>query len=165
MNNMKQMIANVIRYNTMPMANIYERIETMYINNSLTAEERADLIEMMHSHATPEAELGDWKAMYEAIAVRVNALAARIEELEKKMAPESGEPDEGGEDDNTEQYNEWVAWDGVNGGYQLNEKVMHNGYVWQSTMNGLNVWEPGAPGIDERYWIMVANYPAADDAV
>ena len=150
---MKQMLANVIRYKTLPLSSINERIETMYINNSLTTEERAELIEMMHSYATPEAELGDWKAMYEALALRVNELTVRIEALEKKDGPDA---DEGEENEEAGEYEEWIAWDGVNGGYQSGDKVLHNGRIWQSTMNGLNVWEPGAPGVDERYWVILS---------
>lgn len=150
MGNIKQMLANVIRYKTLPLASINDRIETMFINGSLTSEDRAELLEMMHQHATPSAELGDWKTMYEALAVRVNELTARVDELERNANPD--EDESSGE---TEQYKEWIAWDGVNGGYQQGDIVMHNDKIWQSTMNGLNVWEPGAPGVDERYWMCI----------
>lgn len=30
--------------------------------------------------------------------------------------------------------------------------VTHNGRIWQSTHPGLNHWEPGATGVDERIW-------------
>jgi hypothetical protein len=30
---------------------------------------------------------------------------------------------------------------------------MHGGRVWENMLIGMtNVWEPGAPGVDERYW-------------
>lgn len=151
-NSMVFTLKNVIRNGSMPLTQINERIETLYLTGQIDAQERNDLIELMHSRANPMNELGDWRAMYEALAVRVNELTARIEALERNANPDAGE---GGDDSGTEQYEQWTAWDGVNGGYQKGDIVMHNAKVWQSAMDGLNVWEPGAPGVDERYWVCI----------
>ena len=35
------------------------------------------------------------------------------------------------------------------------DKVTHNGIKYISEYNGQNIWEPGSPGIDERYWKVV----------
>lgn len=42
----------------------------------------------------------------------------------------------------------------VNGtGYEFGIRVTHVGKTWENTLKGMpNTWEPGAPGIDERYW-------------
>lgn len=41
--------------------------------------------------------------------------------------------------------------------YRYGDKTRHGGKVWRdvldSTRKKLNVWEPGAQGIDERYWV------------
>lgn len=45
---------------------------------------------------------------------------------------------------------EWEQPDSTNG-YQLGDRVTHNGKTWESTFNGSNVWEPGAIGT-ESLW-------------
>lgn len=37
--------------------------------------------------------------------------------------------------------------------YHSGAVVTHNGKIWQSTHTGLNHWEPGATGVDERIWL------------
>lgn len=39
-----------------------------------------------------------------------------------------------------------------NNGYKEGDKVRHIGKIWVSTHKGLNVWEPGATGVDDRIW-------------
>lgn len=46
----------------------------------------------------------------------------------------------------------WEPWDGLSDKYQPGAIVSHGGKVWESTYDGQNVWEPGAVGIDERFW-------------
>ena len=40
---------------------------------------------------------------------------------------------------------DWVQPQGGHDAYQMGDKVMHNGQVWESTINN-NVWEPGVYG-------------------
>ena len=56
--------------------------------------------------------------------------------------------------------------------YHYGDKARHNGKVWRDVLDPtgatLNVWEPGAQGIDERYWEIVEtntrpSMPAAED--
>ena len=35
--------------------------------------------------------------------------------------------------------------------------VTHNGKIWLSTYPGLNHWEPGAHGVDERIWLDITD--------
>ena len=37
-------------------------------------------------------------------------------------------------------------------GYAKGSTVTHDGRLWRSVIDG-NVWEPGAPGVDERIWV------------
>lgn len=41
--------------------------------------------------------------------------------------------------------------------YHVGQVVTHNGKVWQSTHVGLNHWEPGATGVDERIWLDITD--------
>ena len=146
-NSMANILKNVIRNGGMPLSQVNERIETMYLNGRINAEERAELTELMHAKANPENEKGDYKALYEALAAKYNELEARVKALE---AAAGGEP-EGGNDGGGD-IPEWEPWNGISDRYQPGAVVTHNGSVWESVYTGQNVWEPGAPGIDERYW-------------
>lgn len=146
-NGMANILKNVIRSGGLPLTQVSERIETMYLTGRISAEERMELTELMHEKANPENETGDWKAMYEALAAKYNELEARVLAAEKALGlyvePEGGEAE----------YPAWEPWDGVSGGYEYGETVSHNGKNWVSMLEGMkNVWEPGAMGVDERYW-------------
>jgi hypothetical protein len=149
-NSMANILRNVIRNGGMPLSQVNERIETMYLSGRINAEERAELTELMHAKASPENETGGWKEMYEALAAKYNELEARVKALEVAAGGES----EGGEEAG-EEIPEWKPWDGISDRYQPGAVVAHNGSTWESTYTGQNVWEPGAPGIDERYWIKI----------
>lgn len=145
MNNMANILRNVINNNGMPLTQVAERIETMYLNGRINAEERDELTELMHEKARPENEAGDYKALYQALAEKCNELEARVRALEGKDVT-------GGETVGSE-HPAWKPWDGVSAGYKHGDIVTHNGKVWQSMLESMgNVWEPGAPGVDERYW-------------
>lgn len=150
MTNMATILKNVIKNGGMPLAQVNERIETMYLSGRINADERNELTELMHSKADPSNEAGDYKAMYEALAVKYNELEARVKALEEA----NGGMVEGGEDEGeTGAYPAWQPWDGVSAGYKKGDIVTHNGRTWENTLEGMaNVWEPGAAGVDERYW-------------
>ena len=147
MTNMANILKNVIRNGGMPLTQVSERIETMYLNGRINAEERLELTEMMHEKASPENEKGGWEEMYRALAGKYRELEARVEALEIRSGGE--QPEEGGADEHPV----WEPWDGVSDKYQTGSVVTHNEKVWLSVYEGQNVWEPGAPGIDERYWV------------
>ena len=154
MNNMATLMRNVINGRGMPLTQVSERIETLYIGGRINAEERAELIELMHSKASPEAEAGDYKTMYKALAERYNKLHAEVEQLKADVAALKGTsgdlPTGGGQ---TAAVPAWEPYDGVSGGYAYGTVVQHGGRYWMSQLVDMtNVWEPGALGIDERYW-------------
>ena len=157
---MAGILRNVIRNGGMPLTQVNERIETMYLSGRINAEERAELVELMHEKARPENETGGWKEMYEALAAKYNELAARMEAAEHAIAELGGEAD--AETGGGAEISEWELWDGVSGGYQQGDIVLHEGRYYVSEYKGaVNVWEPGAPGIDERYWREITEEEAA----
>ncbi|WP_408934428.1 hypothetical protein [Corynebacterium marquesiae] len=54
---------------------------------------------------------------------------------------------------------EWEPWHPLRESthYRYGDKTRHNGRIWRDVLDPtgdkLNVWEPGSPGIDERYWV------------
>lgn len=68
---------------------------------------------------------------------------------------------------------EWEPWHPLKESthYRYGDKTRHSGKVWRDVLDPtgdkLNVWEPGAQGIDERYWIEeseTSETPAEGDA-
>ena len=145
-NSMANILANVIRSGNLPLSQVNERIETMYASGRINAGERLNLIELMHANADPSKESGDYKALYEALTVKYNELAARVKAIEEQL----GGGSQG--DETTEESESWESWDGVSDQYQKGAVVVHDGRIWESVYDGQNVWEPGSPGIDGRYW-------------
>ena len=149
-NSMANILRNVIRNGGMPLSQVNERIETMYLNGRISGEERNELTELMHEKASPENEKGGWEELYKALAAKYNELEARVTALEKAAGGEQ-EGDAGNE--GMQAIPEWKPWDGVSGGYKTGDVVMHGGKYYVSEYEGaMNVWEPGTPGVDERYW-------------
>lgn len=146
-NSMATILRNVIRNGGMPLTQVSERIETMYLSGRISGEERNELTELMHEKADPANELGGWKELYEALAKKYNELEARVRALEEGGAS-------GGNDGETGTgYLDWKPWDGVSEPYKYLDVVTHDGKLWQNMLESMsNVWEPGAPGVDERYW-------------
>lgn len=151
-NRLAESLRTIIKAHRMPLSEVSERINTLYIGGQLTAAERAELTELMHSEATPESEMGGWEQMYRALAAKmatlnetVNALGARLSALEGGGSPATG--------DAAATVPEWEPWDGVSAGYAYGDVVTHGGRYWVSELVSMaNVWEPGALGVDERYW-------------
>lgn len=148
MNSIFTSMRSVINSGSMSIAQISDRIETMYIHGRLNSDERAELVELMYNKARPDAELGDYKKLYEALAIRFNELEARVAALE-------GHTDDGVDGEEVITYPAWRPWDGVSKDYEKGAVVIHNGTVWESVYDGQNVWEPGAVGIDERFWVVI----------
>ena len=141
---MKEILTNVIRCGGMALSQVAERIDEMYVSGRLNAEERAELTALMHEKAKPEAEKGDADKRIDALAQAVAALENRVKALEHGDAgmPEGEIP-------------AWKPWDGVSADYVQGAVVKHGGKIWQSVYADQNVWEPGALGVDERYWVEV----------
>lgn len=141
---MKEILENVIRGGGMALSQVAERIDEMYVVGRLNAEERAELTALMHEKAKPEAEKGDADKRIDALAQAVAALENRVKALEG-----------GTENSDGTEIPAWKPWDGVSAEYQTGAVVAHKGKMWKSVYAGQNVWEPGAVGVDERYWVEV----------
>lgn len=133
---MYEIMRNVILAQDTPVEELQRRIDTFYAEGKLTEEEKRGLEALVFSCQTPDAERAE-------LSERVDALAAKVSDIEKRVATlEGAEPGE---------YPEWVPWDGVSMDYQPGAIVMHNGKRWLNVLEGMqNVWEPGVA--DDRYW-------------
>ena len=140
-NSMYTIVKNHIDRGNFKIGEIVLRIREELWNGHITENECSELIDMAHAKVNPNSESPELLDI-------VKNIIKRVEKLEAKN--ETDVPDNS---ETTVSYPEWKPWDGISKDHQKDAIVSHNGKLWQSTFDGQNVWEPGAPGIDERYWI------------
>lgn len=98
--------------------------------------------------ARPAVEQAKREAEAETVTKIAQQLAEEHPELVEKPVVQTG-----GE------VREWEPWHPLKESthYRYGDKTSHNGKTWRDeldpTRTALNVWEPGAPGTDERYWV------------
>lgn len=143
---MYSVIKDIIENGNYQLVDISNKINKLWLEYQLTDEERDELIELANSNTNVDNEKPELQRQLDALSDYVkNTLEPRIQALEEGQEVEP--PVE-------EESPEWMSYDGVvNLGYDFGAKVTHNGFKWENMLEGTkNVWEPGAVGIDERYW-------------
>lgn len=143
---MYSVIKDIIENGKYQLVDINNKINKLWLEYQLTDEERDELIELANSNTNVDNEKPELQRQLDALSDYVkNTLEPRIQALEEGQKVEP--PVE-------EKYPEWIPYDSVvNLGYDFGAKVTHNGFKWENMLEGTkNVWEPGAVGIDERYW-------------
>lgn len=98
--------------------------------------------------AQPEIEQAKQEAEAETATKITQQLAEEHPELVEKPTVQTGS-----------EVREWETWHPLKESthYRYGDLTRHGGKVWRDVLDPtgetLNVWEPGAPGIDERYWV------------
>lgn len=135
---MYELIKSIILAGGYKLEEIQHKVQKMYILGTITESQMDELFALASAGVSTDAERPETLAMFQAMSQRIDGLEERLVALEGK------EPE-------PEEYEEWKPWDGVSNKYQPGAIVRHNGKLWESTFNGQNVWEPGAPGT-ESLW-------------
>lgn len=142
----KSILENVIKSGKFDLARATTLIESGYVAGEYTEEERQELLNLRDQHLKPESQAPEMMQVLLRLEEKYAALEARVAELEKGKADEPGEE--------TETYPAWEPWNGMDNRYQPGDKVIHNGFVWESRYAGQNTWEPGTLGT-EQLWVKV----------
>ena len=155
-NSMYTIIRSCIDRGEFKLGDIIPRIRAERWNDLLTDAERDELIELAHEKVNPSKEAPAIMDIIQKLIERMDKMESTLKSVIAPEQPEDSETPEGS--DQPEQptppsYEKWTAWDGLSKNYQKGSIVEHNGKLWESTFEGQNVWEPGAPGIDARYWV------------
>lgn len=133
-------ISNVIKSGNYELNDMLRKIDTIWMQGSLTDEERGELVELAQSNADPAKS-------YAPLQEQINQAFDRIKALEGRMAKL-----EAGEEPEPEEWPEWYKWDGVGRvPWQNGSKCTHNGVRYISRVDN-NVWEPGGEGVHENIW-------------
>ena len=137
---MYTIISNVIKSRNYELNDMLRKIDTIWVQGSLTDEERGELVELAQSNADPARS-------YAPLQEQINQAFDRIKALEGRMAKL-----EAGEEPEPEEWPEWYKWDGVGRvPWQNGSKCTHNGVRYISRVDN-NVWEPGGEGVHENIW-------------
>lgn len=121
---MYEVTKNVILSGSYELTDILAKIDTLWLQGSLTDTERMDLIEMARGKADPSHSFAPLQA-------QIDALAERVARLEGGNAP-------------AEEYPQYVQPTGSHDAYHKGDKVTYNGkrYICVAPEGVAVVWDP-----------------------
>ena len=127
---MYEVTKNVIQSGNYELTDILTKIDTLWLQGSITEAERLDLIEMARTKADPSHSFAPLQAQIDALALRVTALEGKVEPADPE-AP-------------AEEYPEYVQPTGAHDAYHAGDKVTYNGtrYLCIAPEGVAVVWSP-----------------------
>lgn len=134
---MYAIIKSVINSGNYELTDMLSKIDTMWVQGSITDEQRTELTALARDKATPEATYAPLQEQVDALAVRIDALTQRVAALE-----------DGGTTGDTpttpaDEWPEFVQPTGVHDAYKVGDKITYNGQHYICKMDGC-VWTPDA---------------------
>ena len=134
---MYAIIKSVINSGNYELTDMLSKIDTMWVQGSITDEQRAELTALARDKATPEATYAPLQEQVDALAVRIDALTRRVAALE-----------DGGAAGDTpatpaDEWPEYVQPTGAHDAYKIGDKITYNGQRYICKMDGC-VWTPDA---------------------
>lgn len=153
---MFDVIKSVIERGLFRVNDISSKIDTLWAESKLTDDQREELYSLIVSHLNPANEYPDLEVRLARLEARISQIEARVAAIEDKpvVDDDDDEPSTPTLPDGVEV---WEPWDGISKKYQFGAIVFHGGVYYKDVLVGQqNVWEPGSPGIDERYWVIVS---------
>lgn len=144
---MYEIIKQVILNGGYKLSEVRKRIMKLYALGEISESQLDELLTLASERTSADAERPEVLAILSKLNERYADLNRRLSILESS----GGECDAEANPDHI--YPAWEPWDGISNNYQYEQIVQYGDKLWKSTYEGHNVWEPGAPGVDERYWI------------
>lgn len=134
---MYAIIKSVINSGNYELTDMLSKIDTMWVQGSITDEQRTELTALARDKATPEATYAPLQEQVDALAVRIDALTQRVAALE-----------DGGTTGDTpttpaDEWPEYVQPTGAHDAYKIGDKITYNGQHYICKMDGC-VWTPDA---------------------
>lgn len=132
---MYAIIKSVINSGNFELTDMLDKIDTMWVQGSITDEQRTELTALARDKATPEATYAPLQEQVDALAVRIDALTQRVAALE-----------DGGTAGDTpampaDEWPECVQPTGAHDAYQVGDKVTFNGKHYVCKLASC-VWSP-----------------------
>lgn len=138
---MYKVIKSVIESKRYELAEMLTKIDTFWVQGSITEEERNELVALARKNALPENSYAGLQERMDAMYKELNALKERIIALESEGAEEQPvEPEE----EIPDEYPEYVAPTGAHDAYYAGAKVTYNGvkYICIAPEGVAVVWNP-----------------------
>lgn len=151
---MYSILKSVINAGNKPIDMLTHKVEAAWANGSITDEEKMELDDLIFKKKNPETESPTLAQLYDRLQKKVEGLEKEVVILREKISGLVSENQDPVEPEKTEiSIQEWEPWDGISSNYQEDAIVKHIGKIFLNMLKGMqNTWEPGSPGIDERYW-------------
>lgn len=132
---MYAIIKSVINSGNYELTDMLSKIDTMWVQGSITDEQREELTSLARDKATPEATYAPLQEQVDALAVRIDALTQRVAALE-----------DGGTAGDTpttpvDEWPEFVQPTGAHDAYQAGDKITFNGQRYVCKLANC-VWSP-----------------------
>ena len=132
---MYAIIKSVINSGNYELTDMLSKIDTMWVQGSITDEQRMELTALARDKATPEATYAPLQEQVDALAVRIDALTQRVVALEG-----------GGTAGDTpttpvDEWPEFVQPTGAHDAYYTGDQITYNGKHYICKMDGC-VWPP-----------------------
>lgn len=118
---MKTIIENVIKKGDYDLDKIIEKIDILFVEGKLTLDEKNDLCELARVDPKPQYDV---KKEIENLWLAIKALK-----------------NDGSENENDEIIMEWVQPTGAHNAYNEGDRMIFDGKIYKSLING-NVWSP-----------------------
>ena len=145
---MYKVIKSVIESKRYELAEMLTKIDTFWVQGSITEEEHNELVALARENALPENSYAGQQERMDAMYKELEALKSRVKVLENAGAEEQPEEPE---EDITDEYPEYVAPTGAHDAYYAGDKVTYNGvkYICIAPEGAAVVWNPD---VMPSYW-------------
>lgn len=120
------------------LADLTERIKTMYAMGELTDDEMTQLLEQAQTNAKPDDSYAPLNERVTAIETWQREVEDRLDKLETGSSTEPGEPEKP-----ADEWPEYVQPTGAHDAYHVGNKITHNGKHYTCIYDGC-VWTPDA---------------------
>ena len=131
---MYQIIKNVILSKDFELRDILYKINKMYIESTMTEEEKTELDELARENAVVENSYASLKEQVENIYSELDSIKSRLATLENTEEPE--EPTEP-----VDEYPEYIQPSGAHDAYNTGAKITFKGEKYTCLIDGC-VWSP-----------------------
>lgn len=118
------------------LADLTERLKTMYVMGELTEQEMKQLLEQAQTSAKPDDSYAPLAERVKAIEEWETIIEERLSKLESGSSTDPGDPEESGD-----KWPEYKQPTGAHDAYRVGDKITYNGKHYTCVKDGC-VWPP-----------------------
>lgn len=118
------------------LADLTERLKTMYVMGELTEQEMKQLLEQAQTSAKPDDSYAPLAERVKAIEEWETIIEERLSKLESGSSTDPGDPEESGD-----KWPEYKQPTGAHDAYHVGDKITYNGKHYTCVKDGC-VWPP-----------------------